>query len=352
MSFSYNDEGLRVTKTVNGVTTNYYYQGSVLYAEETDEAVIVYIYDQNGSPMGFQYHGADYADGVWDGYAYEKNMFGDIVAVYDVSTGLKLISYTYDAWGTCTKTTYYNSGDTTSAINNPYRYRGYYYDEDLCMYYLQSRYYDPVVCRFISPDALMSGVNGSLHGYNLYAYCFNNPILYTDSEGEWPKWAESVAGWINENIIKPSKQFISYINTDLENYNKDNTSESVVFKANYFSSYYGTFVIMTPLECSFSFGFIGLSVENKKSSYLNHEYGHKLQLDERGWRGYIFDIAIPSFLANRLDGLNKLPYDYYGSPWEAEADVKGLVTRYEDNTPWPDGSYDSYWDLIKLFFKE
>ena len=157
-----------------------------MYAEETDEAVIVYIYDQNGSPMGFQYHGADYADGVWDGYAYEKNMFGDIVAVYDVSTGLKLISYTYDVWGTCTKTTYYNSGDTTSAINNPYRYRGYYYDEDLCMYYLQSRYYDPVVCRFISPDSLMSGANGSLHGYNLYAYCFNNPISYTDSEGEWP----------------------------------------------------------------------------------------------------------------------------------------------------------------------
>ena len=190
MSFSYNDEGLRVTKTVNGVTTNYYYQGSVLYAEETDEAVIVYIYDQNGSPMGFQYHGADYANGVWDGYAYEKNMFGDIVAVYDVSTGLKLISYTYDAWGVCTNATYYNNGATTSVVHNPYRYRGYYYDEDLCMYYLQSRYYDPVVCRFINADSILYH---SMLGYNLFAYCENNPVMYVDPTGESAEIAQNIA---------------------------------------------------------------------------------------------------------------------------------------------------------------
>ena len=208
MSFSYNDEGLRVTKTVNGVTTNYYYQGSVLYAEETDEAVIVYIYDQNGSPMGFQYHGADYADGVWDGYAYEKNMFGDIVAVYDVSTGLKLISYTYDAWGTCTKTTYYNSGDTTSAINNPYRYRGYYYDEDLCMYYLQSRYYDPTICRFINADGYASTGQG-LTGYNMFAYCGNNPVMYVDYTGKSPIFiALIVLIVINIKVVRESEEFV------------------------------------------------------------------------------------------------------------------------------------------------
>ena len=50
---------------------------------------------------------------------------------------------------------------------NPLRYRGYIYDEELGMYYLQSRYYDPVIGRFVSADSMMSGVNGSVLGTNL-----------------------------------------------------------------------------------------------------------------------------------------------------------------------------------------
>ena len=180
MSFIYDDEGLRISKTVNSVTTNYYYQGSLLYAEETNSQITVYIYDENGAPIGFMYRGADYDNGVWDIYAFEKNIQGDVVAVYNASTGAKLISYKYNAWGECT-TAYYNGGASTTAIKNPYKYRGYYYDSDLGLYYLQTRYYDANICRFINAD---SALYHSMLGYNMFAYCENNPVNYYDPTGK------------------------------------------------------------------------------------------------------------------------------------------------------------------------
>ena len=83
---------------------------------------------------------------------------------------------------------------------------------------------------------------------------------------------------------------------------------------------------------------------------LRHEYGHTKQLKEKGV-GYISDVLIPSVTINLLDRLEKLPYSYYGAPWEAEADALGEVIRTYDNTPWPEGAYTSYWDLLKLFWE-
>ena len=181
-SFTYNDEGIRTSKTKNGVTTTYYLSGSQVVAEETSGNLTIYLYDANGSPLGMQYHGASYEEDVWDVYWYEKNIFGDVVAVYN-SAGTKLISYKYDAYGKATRS-YHNSGGSTTATKNPFRYRGYYYDQDLQLYYLNSRYYDGYTGRFISPDSLeYLGANGDLNSYNLYAYCSNNPVNYVDPSG-------------------------------------------------------------------------------------------------------------------------------------------------------------------------
>ena len=97
---------------------------------------------------------------------------------------VKLISYTYGAWGD-TVTSYHNGGSSTTATKNPYKYRGYYYDSDLAMYYLQTRYYDPAICRFINADMYVSTGQG-LIDFNMFAYCKNNPIMYTDEAGEFP----------------------------------------------------------------------------------------------------------------------------------------------------------------------
>ena len=169
-------------RAVNSITTNYYYSGSQLVAEETNGNITVYLYDAAGSVIGMQYHASGSTSTVWDSYWFEKNLQGDIVAIYD-NSGTKLITYTYDAWGNTT-VAYYNGGNYTSAVNNRFTYRGCYYDYDSELYYLQSRYYDSVTCRFISADEVrFLGANGDLFSYNLYAYCSNDPINRYDPTG-------------------------------------------------------------------------------------------------------------------------------------------------------------------------
>ncbi len=97
------------------------------------------------------------------------------------------ICYAYDAWGNFT-THYVNGGEDTTVVYNTITYRSYYYDAELGFYYLTTRYYDANIGRFISADNVMSGVGGDLRGYNLYAYCFNNPVMYSDHTGNWPSW--------------------------------------------------------------------------------------------------------------------------------------------------------------------
>ena len=148
LDYYINADGIRTSKTKNGVTTTYYLSGSQILAEETNGNFTVYIYDADGSILGFQYRGADYFQNTWDTYFFEKNLQGDVVAIYDEDYN-KLVSYTYDAWGNFTRT-YTNGGENTVAAKNPFTYRGYYFDFDLWFYYLNSRYYDPYIGRFIN----------------------------------------------------------------------------------------------------------------------------------------------------------------------------------------------------------
>ena len=161
---------------------------------------MIYLYDAEGSPIGMKYRGGNMADGEFEEYWFEKNLQGDIVAVYDAA-GTKLISYTYDAWGNFT-TTYHNGCTASHNANlNPFRYRGYYYDSETGLYYLQSRYYDPAIGRFISADQFVSTGCGIL-GYNMYAYCNNNAVKYCDPTGNLPNINSSM---ITDNGGNPLK---------------------------------------------------------------------------------------------------------------------------------------------------
>ena len=181
MSFTYDDNGIRTSKTVNGVKHTYKLNGSQIVSEEWEDNLLIYLYDSTGMPIGMMYRTTSYTVDQWDIFWFEKNLQGDIVAVYNES-GTKVATYTYsDAWGNHTAS-YTNGGGSTGAQYNPFRYRGYYYDTDLGMYYLQSRYYDPNTCRFINADGYVSTGQG-LIGYNMFAYCGNNPVMRVDPTG-------------------------------------------------------------------------------------------------------------------------------------------------------------------------
>ena len=181
-SFTYNEDGIRTSKTKNGLKTRYSLSGNLIMGEETGNAKMVYLYDDTNSPIGMLYTTDSGSDPTWSAFWFEKNLQGDIVAVYDQS-GNKSVSYTYDAWGNFTTT--YHNGASSIAAQNPFRYRGYYYDSDLGLYCVGVRYYDSITSRWISPDKFVSAGQGLL-GCNIYSYCYNNPIQYIDFTGEFP----------------------------------------------------------------------------------------------------------------------------------------------------------------------
>ena len=185
--YTYNADGIRTSKTIDGAVHSYVLDGSRIVSETIGSGhIFIYLYDETGSPIGIKYRRSNYAAEVYDYFFFEKNLQGDIVAIYNES-GAKVATYTYDAWGKVTVTyVTTNAVERYISTNNPFRYRGYYYDIETGWYYLQSRYYNPTWGRFLNADGVANlGANQDLQSYNLYAYCSNNPIMGYDPTGEW-----------------------------------------------------------------------------------------------------------------------------------------------------------------------
>ncbi|MBQ2694677.1 MAG: RHS repeat-associated core domain-containing protein [Clostridia bacterium] len=171
MSFKYDSNGIRTLKRVNGVDTEFTYAGTTLVSQKTGNEIINFAYTAGGAPYGFTYNGTN--------YFYLLNLQGDIIGIYD-SNGDVVVKYAYDTWGQPMSIT--GTLADTIGVKNPLRYRGYYYDTETKLYYLQSRYYDPETCHFISMDSYF--VAGDyINGMNMYAYCLNNPVMYSDHSG-------------------------------------------------------------------------------------------------------------------------------------------------------------------------
>ena len=169
ITYAYDHNGLRTRKYVNETLTEYRWAGSLLLSEKTGTDTICYFYDSTGMLVGMTLNNTL--------YLYIRNLQGDVIGITD-RNGNVVVQYSYDSWGNTISTT--GSMAATLGAKNPFRYRGYYYDAETGMYYLQSRYYDPETRRFISPD---SRVYTDLNGNNLYLYCTNNPINREDPSG-------------------------------------------------------------------------------------------------------------------------------------------------------------------------
>ena len=173
IAYTYNANGIRTSKTVGGVKHTYMLDGTKVLKEVWGSNTLIPLYDNEDSVCGIVYNG--------EPYYFVKNLQGDVIAIVDedVETVAK---YSYDAWGVPEVKS--DTSEIGIATINPYRYRGYYYDDEIGMYYLQSRYYNPVVGRFVNAD---DAIIGSLFSYkrfeSLFVYCHNNSIERVDAFG-------------------------------------------------------------------------------------------------------------------------------------------------------------------------
>ncbi|MEI7667673.1 MAG: RHS repeat-associated core domain-containing protein [Erysipelotrichaceae bacterium] len=293
-------------------------------------------------------------------YYYVRNGQSDIIGILD-NNGIQVVYYQYDSWGNPLTPT--GSLASTVGADNPFRYRGYYLDLDTGLYYLNSRYYDSTVGRFINADGLISA-SSSLFGTNMYGYCENNPINGHDPSGlfwkELKDFGMNFARVLGQSIttlkaitlapisvglmacavgygLATGDVSMDQVASDLSNLNFFNTDEGKVLRSNSISFYKGVPVMRQKPFTSFSFGAIFLQKNNYVfKNDVKHEYGHSVQLGVMmattspgtGAALYTGLVAIPSvsvFTYNEVQGINDK--NYYKRSWEATADFFGGVSR-------------------------
>ena len=185
IEFAYNMAGVRSSKTVGSTTYNYTTLSGLVTRQTWGSNSIDFLYDENNQPFAMKYNG------TW--YYYVLNVQGDVVKLIKAD-GTVAASYTYDPWGKILTST----GDLANI--NPLRYRGYYYDTETGLYYLQSRYYDPEIGRFINADAYATTNTTGIINTNMFVYCVNDPINNHDDNGDFCVPAAIVNGVLNVGL--------------------------------------------------------------------------------------------------------------------------------------------------------
>ena len=195
--YAYDANGIRNSKKVNNTVHSYVTQSGKVVRETigsgSSATILDFIYDNQGLPFALNYstnNGSSFTT-----YYYVLNLQGDVVKLVDGS-GTSVASYAYDAWGNIL------SSSGSKAEINPLRYRGYYYDTETGFYYVSSRYYDPEIGRWINADDAIAGVGGDIRGYNLFAYCMNDPVNMSDHTGHWPQWIKNAASAVVNAVKK------------------------------------------------------------------------------------------------------------------------------------------------------
>ena len=218
ISYKYDSNGVRTSKTVNGVEYTYEYLNGKLMHETRGEKVFDYCYDANGQLYAVSYKANSSTNAVT--YYFAHNWRGDITSIYD-GNGNVVAKYEYDVWGNVLTVSNASNQEITDpnhiANLNPFRYRSYYYDSESGLYYLMSRYYDPVTHRFVNADGYFQSGDNILDT-NMNAYCQNNPIMNSDPTGNHP--SDVICG--NPTCPMCNLDRRKYLQTEkgLRNYNK------------------------------------------------------------------------------------------------------------------------------------
>ena len=207
IQMSYDSNGMRTQKSVDGVKTNYYYDSSNnLFALTQGSDTLFFYYDNSGEVMSVSCNGTM--------YFYIKDLQGDITEIVD-KDGKAVAEYAYDAWGNMLTQ---DNGTLAVGKLNPFRYRSYVYDEETGLYYLQSRYYDPLTGRFLNADVYADTQSGTPLSTNMFAYCENNAINNVDYSGNSPK-SKNIISNSYSGSTKNGFKITSKININKKKYN-------------------------------------------------------------------------------------------------------------------------------------
>jgi len=202
--FKYNEYGIRISKIVstseNGQITTKTTDFCLNDMQILSKKISTVVTDSKGKTVSSTTDTITWTFGYFEAnlgftykdetYYYVKNAQGDVVGILD-KCYQPLANYIYNSWGKLVSITDQNNNDVTQDLThigniNPLRYRGYYYDNETQLYYLNTRYYDPNTCRFLNAD------ENPESGDNLFAYCLNNPVNYSDYDGREPVSAATV----------------------------------------------------------------------------------------------------------------------------------------------------------------
>ena len=310
-TFTYNADGIRVEKSAPGVTTTYGVDGERIVYEKTNGQIKRYFYDESGI-AGFEYSGQK--------YVFRKNLQGDVVGICS-SSGTLIGEYVYDAWGNLLE-------EPTNGVllANPFRYRGYYYDTSIGLYYLNSRYYDPETGRFLNEDLVSYLEPETIGGINPYAYCLNDPVNNIDPSGHF-------ASGIPIQILISLGSYLGYaiaaiwdeeIRSDMSaiGWNPFNSDAQATVSSNKVSFYKGVPIFRTGFgNRSGSFYLIGLAKGDSEND-LMHEWGHSPVYWMLGPLNGAITMALPS--GQKWGGNHWVGWEnYYRRPWEAIADMIG-----------------------------
>ena len=319
ISYTYDPDGIRTSKTVNGNVTKFHTMNDTLLGQTKGSDKIIFLYNEKANRYGFDYNGTK--------YYYIFNVQGDVIGILN-QAGQKIVSYTYDPWGKVLSV----EGSEASAIGqiNPIRYRGYYYDTETGFYYLQTRYYDPNVRRFLNTDAI-TGVNSDMCTYNLYAYCGNNPISRYDNTGMFWKKLIRTTIHVGHTLLVAAGIDTAAIGAFFLNMEEDGSSGVYHADFNCWQQYFGyndiydvVFDIGTSMEpAKFPFSYNGQQymIWAWKGDYINLGAGAELGIYYGGGPHWLVDKN----LAMQM----QLYLSYKGTPLLSHSDFTWWITAFD-----------------------
>ena len=324
VTYDYNNNGLRTRKVYSNTdgyvywTMNYFYNGTQLTHLTKGSEWMHFYYDGQGRPAIVNYNGSY--------YHYLYNLQGDVIGMVD-NTGTLVVEYKYNAWGSIL-------GRTGSLVNtlgalNPFRYRGYVYDDETAMCYCRSRYYYPELQRFINADILL-GKTGTLFSHNLYCYCANDPVICYDPLGYYVSFipafdgvgdvdsisqmAPPIYGVAGGEVLSGSISFgnrvvavslgiapVALFASEIVG-SDALSSESTNISKNSYDSFYTVYGLTDPL--SNEVVYIGRTKNFGKRMYAHNRPGSRTQ-------GLIPTIRIDNLTYNEARGLEEIGMIYY-----------------------------------------